>query len=197
MELRNETIGGANYVKIEHGKYKLSISTAGDSSNCKLSYIHQAGNLSQLTDAEKKEVLDFALKGLKGCVIINTIDENVALFIQKTYPTYYYQEVPIGYNNGFQYHVSIKNPINVNDSCKDPKDVKPKKGDKVKEVIKEVIKEVVVEKEVIKEVPVIKRLNGYSRKRVERDLKEFTKKKKVPEEFVTDFIEHLSRNVVK
>jgi hypothetical protein len=121
MDIEYKT-GVGDYKGIEVDK-RFVFSLSGDGSNCKLSYFHQAGNLSRFSEEEKKKIVDFALLRVKGCVIINTIDKEVALFFKKTYPTYYYQELPIGYNDGFQYHICIKNTMNVHYSCKNPQPI--------------------------------------------------------------------------
>ena len=102
------------------GKYGASLSLAADDSNCKLSYIHQAGNLAGVIDKERKEIIDYLLRQSKGCVILNTTQEEVYNFLRETYKTYYAHAVPIGYYDKFQYHICIKNDINPNAYCKDP-----------------------------------------------------------------------------
>lgn len=103
--------------------YPFYMYVATDVSNCKLSYIHGAGTLGSLSDEKKKEVIDALLKlpDAKGCYILNTTDRSVADFISKTYPVYYYQNVPIGYNGGCQYHICIKNTVKENTHCRTPK----------------------------------------------------------------------------
>ena len=117
--MKLETQG--TYVKIENEKgIRRYIELATDSSNCKLSYIHQAGSLADFNEAELKEVFDHVLNSLKGCVILNTIQKKVFDFIKTTYPVYYAQEVPIGYNGGYQYHVCFQNIIRKNLNCRAP-----------------------------------------------------------------------------
>lgn len=96
------------------------LTIATDPSNCKLSYIHSVGTIQRFPDEERKEAIDYLLKYCKGYVILNTIVPEVRNFLIKTYPTYYHHEVPVGYNNGFQYNICIKNTINPNGNCKDP-----------------------------------------------------------------------------
>lgn len=142
MKLEIKNSGNSRFVYFGH-LLLSSIELADDSSNCKLSYIHRVGCLNSFPDKEKKEIIDFALIYSKGCVIINTINKKVALFIKKNYPTYYYQEVPIGYYNGFQYHICIKNSINPNAYCKYPIKEKNKKGltkTKVEKTLRKVLK---------------------------------------------------------
>lgn len=103
-------------------KFRCSFALVGDNSNCKLSYIHNIGWLKHITtkDNERKEIIDKLLEYQKGCVFINTINKDLADFINKTYPTYFYEEVPIGYNGGYQYHICIKNVIKINHYCRTP-----------------------------------------------------------------------------
>ena len=124
-------------------KYNLSLYVSGDPSNCKLSYIHQAGSLQNVCDEEKLEIINFLLKHCKGCVIINTISKKITDFIEKNYPTYYYNEVPIGYSKTYQYHICIKNTIVVNQNCLEPKKIKIEGGLDTKNVsikLKETLK---------------------------------------------------------
>jgi hypothetical protein len=95
-----------------------------DPTNCKLSYIHNAGTLSYLSDEDKKQIIDFALKHCKGAVILNTTAKAVFDFIVKNYPTYYAENVPIGYNNGYQYHICFKNTVSVSNWCRKPAVIK-------------------------------------------------------------------------
>lgn len=98
-----------------------------DITNCKLSYIHGIGSLYNVrSDNEKKEITDYLLKRCKGCVIINTTQKTIADFIRNTYPTYYYQELPLGYGTANHYHVCIQNTVFPNANCKAPTPAKEK-----------------------------------------------------------------------
>lgn len=131
----------------------MTVGVSGDVSNCKLSYIHRLGSLIGFTANQRKEIVDGVLKVCKGAVIINTTNKTVADWISKNYPTYFYNEVPIGYSNTFQYMLCIKNTIVVNANCREPLEVKPKSIDvKIdttalqKEVIKQKLVKVLTEK---------------------------------------------------
>lgn len=108
------------YVNVEGKDYPMYISS--DITNCKLSYIHGIGAIWSYTQKEElivnaiKEVLYY----LKGAVIINTINQKISDIIFKNFDTYYYHKVPIGYGNGYQYHICIKNSSNVNGYCRKP-----------------------------------------------------------------------------
>jgi len=43
--------------------------------------------------------------------------------INNNFPSYYNIEVPIGYRSGYQYHICIKNTVNVNPHCREPEKV--------------------------------------------------------------------------
>jgi len=102
-------------------KHKFSVTLSGDSTNCKLSYIHGIGNIAcTKSEAFYKEVMTFLLSKAKGVVLINTISKEIYEWICRNYPVYYQSELPIGYSNGFQYHVCIKNTVETNAYCKDP-----------------------------------------------------------------------------
>lgn len=102
------------------GGYNRTLYLASDATNCKLSYIHGAGQLAGYSEEDLKTVFDQILNSAKGCVILNTINKTISDFINKTYPVYYYNEVPIGYGTGFQYHICFQNVIKVNTSCRQP-----------------------------------------------------------------------------
>lgn len=107
----------------------FTVYRSGDYTNCKLSYIHNIGGLQLLTEEEFKMYLDEVLKTCKGMVFMSTTSVTVKEYLNKLYQVYYCIEVPIGYNNGFQYHIGIRNPINVNAHCRIPvpKSVPPSK----------------------------------------------------------------------
>jgi len=104
--------------------YNLCFKVSGDSTNCKLSYIHGIGSLTVVkNDNEKLEILNFLLSKCKGCVIINSTSKPIIDLINNNFPSYYNVEVPIGYGSGYQYHICIKNTVKVNPHCREPKKV--------------------------------------------------------------------------
>lgn len=115
-----------NHTATSNNKYYITTSCgygryiyiATDETNCKLSYIHNVGSLCRDSSNVRKEIIDAALTLCKGAVIINTTIEEVSDWIAENYDVYYYNKVPIGYNSGFQYHICIKNSVNVNAYCK-------------------------------------------------------------------------------
>lgn len=123
MDFENVTQIGEITYQIKNAKsyqYNVNFLISKDSTNCKLSYIHGIGNLQQFDDEEKKEVLNFLLSRSDGCVILNTISKSVADWIVNNYPTYYYNQPPIGYNGGVQHHICIKNTVKNNGACRNP-----------------------------------------------------------------------------
>ncbi len=112
------------FSELKSYSYNLGFRISGDPTNCKLSYIHGIGSLNGVkNNNEKLEILNFLLSKCKGCVIINSTIKSVIEFISDNFPTYYNVEVPIGYNKGYQYHICIKNIVNVNPNCREPKKV--------------------------------------------------------------------------
>lgn len=109
------------------GQFTLYI--AHDVSNCKLSYLHGCGCLREMDDDTFKQVINEALKYLKGCVIMNTTVKEVADHIAKLYEVYYYKTPNIGYNDGYQYHVCFRNSIRLNASCRTPEGKKVVKAE--------------------------------------------------------------------
>jgi hypothetical protein len=102
-------------------KYSVGLELTGDAHNCKLSYIHQAGMLEYVEDNDECiEIINTILGKAKGMVIINTISKRISDLIVNNYQVYYKHNVPIGYDNNFQYHIGIRNHINVNEYCKMP-----------------------------------------------------------------------------
>jgi hypothetical protein len=102
-------------------KYNIGLELSGDAHNCKLSYIHQAGTLEYVKDNnECIDIINAILGKAKGMVIINTTSKRISDLIVNNYQVYYKHNVPIGYNNNFQYHIGIRNHIKVNDYCKIP-----------------------------------------------------------------------------
>lgn len=80
------------------------------------------GALADFSEEEIKEAIKilFTSTHVKGAVIINTISKKIATILKENFQVYYYQEVPIGYNNGYQYHICLRNHIYTNSSCKVP-----------------------------------------------------------------------------
>lgn len=112
--------GRWRFNELKSYKYDIIVDLFGDPTNCKLSYIHGIGNIANLSDEDKKSVIEFLLKKAKGCVIINTINVNIYEYIIKNYTVYYNKKIPIGYGKNYQYHVCIKNNITINLNCRDP-----------------------------------------------------------------------------
>lgn len=141
--------GNNGNVDIKINDRRIILYTSNDSTNCKLSYIHGVGYLAVFEkNDDRKMIIDTVLKYLKGCVIINTTDKSVSDWISENYLTYYYQKVPIGYNNKYQYHICIKNNINTNNNCRKPvtdTDLLRKKPfltkDKIKNTLLKVLKD--------------------------------------------------------
>lgn len=125
--------------------YPVNLYISGDGTNCKLSYIHGIAALygRSLTYEEQLECLEGCLKEAKGMVIINTIYKEMRDFIHKACQVYYSFEVPIGYQNGLQYHIGIRNHIINNPNCKIPKPLKsttaPEK-DKIRDTLLRILK---------------------------------------------------------
>lgn len=108
-------------------KGALSFEISTDSSNCKLSYIHNLGNLFLIkNDIEKKKIVDNILKQCKGYIIVNTIKASIKLFLEENYPIYFSEATPVGYVNTYQYIICFKNPCVYNENCRQPSEKKMK-----------------------------------------------------------------------
>lgn len=131
MKVENTTYSSTRtYTFYPDQGYSFNLELSEDKSNCKLSYIHQAGALVNRSDKIKKEAIDFLLQKAKGCIIINTTNKQVADWLSKNYDTYYYNEVPIGYNESYQYHICIRNNVAINHNCRKPEALKVQVFDK-------------------------------------------------------------------
>lgn len=119
--IENVTVNRNTYYRITTStgrSVRLYYST--DDTNCKLSYIHSVGSLVGMIDNDKKEVIDTILRVSKGAVILNSTKKAITDWIAKNYEVYYYNRVPIGYSNTFQYHICIRNSIMPNPYCLKP-----------------------------------------------------------------------------
>ena len=114
------------FKNLESTSLTLRFSPAHDPTNCKLSYLHGLGTLglAGVSNEEKLKVINHLLCYCKGTVIINTINKELFNFIKGNFQYYYAEEVPIGYNNSYQYHICIRNLILPNSYCRQP-EVKP------------------------------------------------------------------------
>jgi hypothetical protein len=87
-----------------------------DPGNCKLSYIDSVGGLANndvngLDKVRTKRRLDLVLAELCIAVSFNTTNKAFAEFVKENYECYAYSAVPIGYNNGYQYHFLLRNTL--------------------------------------------------------------------------------------
>jgi hypothetical protein len=116
------------FSELKSSKYGNVLCLGDDSTNCKLSYIHGIGNFNYISEEDIVLVINHCLQLSKGCVILNTTSLKIYKLLLKKYQVYYAHKVPIGYNDDFQYHVCIRNHININDYCKIP----PKYSEEIK-----------------------------------------------------------------
>lgn len=84
-----------------------------ESSNCKFSFVESINGLwaASYKKDEKEKIQTFKnfLKQGRIVVSVNTTDNAIKEFILKNFEVYGYNKVPVGYNNGFQHHILIKN----------------------------------------------------------------------------------------
>lgn len=120
--MENTTPGDTTYYRIKTNSctYGNTFIVSSDTTNCKLSYIHGIGILTSYSKNEYKEIIDNLLDKCKGTVLINTTKEEIGEFLKDNYVHYYYHKVPIGYGNGYQYHILIKNDVRPNTYCRKP-----------------------------------------------------------------------------
>lgn len=100
MEHTATTIQARN-IKIS---YYSRITIIDSISNCKLSTIENI-QLLPLKINEVKEVLS----ACRILVYFNTNNEQIVDFFKENFELYSIAKIPVGYNNGFQWHVYIKN----------------------------------------------------------------------------------------
>lgn len=82
-------------------------------SNCKLSNIEYVADLyrscNNLSLENKIAKIKRFLSKCRILVCINTIDKNIKDFFEENFEIYDITKMPIGYNNGNQYYIFIKN----------------------------------------------------------------------------------------
>jgi hypothetical protein len=79
--------------------------------NCKMTFIEQVNGIFNGTREQWKAKLDYVLSESYIVVSLNTNNTTYAEWIRKTYELYAYNEVPVGYHNGYQYHIIIRNTL--------------------------------------------------------------------------------------
>lgn len=97
-KMANEYFGGS---RITHS-----------SSNCKLSYVESINGIYSTcngTEAENVEKVKRFLRDGRIVVNINTTDVRIKDFFERNFEIYSCAKLPVGYSNGFQYHILIRN----------------------------------------------------------------------------------------
>lgn len=84
-----------------------------ESSNCKFSFVENIGGLWEASrsrnEKEKIQMFKDFLKQGRIVVSVNTTNDAIKEFILNNFEVYGYNKVPVGYYNGFQHHILIKN----------------------------------------------------------------------------------------
>jgi hypothetical protein len=123
-------------------------------SNCKLTNLDNIKNMP-LTDIEK--VKEF-FKDLRIIVAFNTNNENILKFFKTNFELYSVAEIPVGYRNGFQYHIIVRNAYSrfTNIDCLRPiSKEQPNKGvdlAKIEEIMTKTLKAKRRKTDIVKEV---------------------------------------------
>lgn len=78
-------------------------------SNCKLTIWDYASGLKRSTEEQTIKVVKEALKKSYILVFINTTDIKFKEILERNFEIYGCLEIPIGYSNGYQYHIFIRN----------------------------------------------------------------------------------------
>lgn len=109
METKNGTTG-VRTVKLPWNNYYV-MSIQDIPSNCKYSNIDYIGQLmtGSVTEQQRVDAFKDVLKLCRIIVSVNTTSPEVAKFLEKHFDLYSCAKVPVGYNNGFQWHIIIKN----------------------------------------------------------------------------------------
>lgn len=79
--------------------------TTDSRSNCKLTYLDNVGQL-HLVDLN---TLKNFFKNLRIVVSFNTTNIAVVNFFKKNFELYNVAKIPVGYSDGYQYHILVKN----------------------------------------------------------------------------------------
>lgn len=116
VSIQNYTKGYQNLVFKDNNDNKI---TSGinifNTNNCKLTIIENLSfiysfNNAYNTDELLKERFETIFKKCAITIHTNIIDKKLRDYILNNFELYSYEEIPIGYNNGMQYHFLIKNP---------------------------------------------------------------------------------------
>lgn len=108
--------------------------------NCKMGFIDSVGGINIGTDEQKKAKLDYVLTRSEIIVYLNTHMQDYAEFIKNNYELYAYNEVPVGYGNGYQYHIIIRNTLSTRSNKNYLRPVEAAKTSRTKKKTKNKIK---------------------------------------------------------
>ncbi len=119
--------------RLNFGKYSY-VDIYHSSSNCKLTTIEYIYNIFS-EQQHFKEYFDEVLKKCRICTYLNTNQDHYAEWILKNYEVYSYNKIPVGYNDGYQYHIIIRNTIGIQNSNMRPTEFKKKEVRKSKKAL--------------------------------------------------------------
>ncbi len=123
-------------------------------SNCKLTNLDSVCNMPLYNIDKVKEFF----KELRIVVAFNTTNKNIVDFFEKNFELYSVAEIPVGYNNGFQYHIIVKNTYSNfpnKEYLRDIKKEQPNKGvdlAKIEEIMTKTLKAKRRKTDIVKEV---------------------------------------------
>ncbi len=85
-----------------------------NNSNCKLSMLDYISSIVATHDVENSiKRLNEVLKLAKLVVYVNTSKEDIRDFLHTHFDIYESVQIPCGYNNGYQYHIFLRNTTGV------------------------------------------------------------------------------------
>lgn len=139
MEVKDYTKEG----KILQNDYRTLYIT-NSQSNCKLTVWDYVSEFCPNGEDIKDIIDNFneALKISRCLVHVHTSQERIRDIFENNFDVYESIKIPCGYNNGYQYHVFLRNPFNDNRNARKSEFVKNKTTTKqIKDVITKTLKQ--------------------------------------------------------
>lgn len=109
MEKNTKTI---NAINIKFGHYYTNVDIIHSLNNCKLTVVDGIRNaISGIKSNIDKEIIIFKelLTECRQLTAINTTNTDIKDFIVNNFETYSVSKIPVGYNNGYQWHIFVRN----------------------------------------------------------------------------------------
>lgn len=143
-----------SFIKVLPSQYEIKIHHS--TNNCKLTYLEQIGFFRTDYEEGKTKSLSILKTVLFYCrcaVSLNTPDINVAKLIEENFELYSIVKIPIGYYEGYQYHIIIRNPNSTHTNI-NMRATEYVKGSFFKEETKKVVAEKPIKEDIYKNITI-------------------------------------------